>query len=68
MVTAARQSRDTVANRHIHAETCGKPLEHFVQEKPRLNPLPAVPCDCAVARSAGANGCCRVAAIPIMAP
>lgn len=57
---AARQWRDTVANVRLHGETHCKPLERFVQEKPLLRPLPALAYDCAVIRSTGANGCCRV--------
>ena len=57
---AARQWMDTVANVRIHGETRCKPLERFAQEKPLLRSLPAIPYDCAVIRSTGANGCCRV--------
>jgi len=57
---AARQWMDTVANVRIHGETHCQPLECFAQEKPLLRPLPALPYDCAVIRSTGANGCCRV--------
>jgi len=56
----ARQWMDTVANVRIHGETRCKPLERFVQEKPLLKSLPAMAYDCAVVRSTGANGCCRV--------
>ena len=57
---AARQWLDTVANVRLHGETHCKPLERFVQEKPLLRPLPAMPYDCAVVRPTSANGCCRV--------
>ena len=57
---AARQWLDTVANVRLHGETHCKPLERFAQEKPLLRPLPALAYDCAVIRSTGANGCCRV--------
>jgi transposase len=57
---AACQWRDTVANVRIHGETRVKPIERFVQEKPLLRPLPAIGYDCALIRSTGANGCCRV--------
>lgn len=57
---AARQWMDTVANVRLHGETHCKPLERFVQEKPLLRPPPALAYDCAVIRSTGANGCCRV--------
>ena len=57
---AARQWMDTVANVRIHGETHCKPSERFAQEKSSLRPLPARLYDCAVIRSTGANGCCRV--------
>ena len=57
---AARQWVDTVANVRLHGETRCKPIERFVQEKPLLRPLPAMPYDCAVIRSTGANACCRL--------
>ena len=57
---AARQWIDTVANVRLHGETHCKPLDRFAQEKPLLRPLPALAYDCAVIRSTGANGCCRV--------
>ena len=57
---AARQWMDTVANVRIHGETHCKPLERFVQEKPRLRPLPAMAYDCALVQPTSANGCCRV--------
>lgn len=57
---AARQWLDTVANVRLHGEIRCKPIERFVQEKPLLRPLPAMPYDCAVIRSTGANACCRL--------
>jgi transposase len=57
---AARQWMDTVANVRLHGETHCRPLERFAQEKPLLRPLPTLAYDCAVIRSTGANGCCRV--------
>jgi transposase len=57
---AARQWLDTVANVRLHGETRCKPVERFVQEKPLLRPLPAMPYDGAVIRSVSANACCRV--------
>ncbi len=57
---AARLWLDTVANVRLHGETHCKPLDRFAQEKPLLRPLPAMPYDCAVIRSAPANACCRV--------
>ena len=57
---AARQWLDTVANVRLHGETRCKPIERFAQEKPLLRPLPAMPYDCAVIRSTGANACCRL--------
>jgi transposase len=57
---AARQWMDTVANVRLHGETHSKPLERLAQEKPLLRPLPALAYDCALIRSTGANGCCRV--------
>ena len=57
---AARQWLDTVANIRLHGQTHCKPLERFVQEKPLLRPLPAMPYDCAVIRSIPANACCRI--------
>jgi transposase len=57
---AARLWLDTVANVRLHGETHCKPLDRFAQEKPSLRPLPAMPYDCAVIRSAPANACCRV--------
>jgi transposase len=57
---AGRQWLETVANVRIHGETRRKPLELFEQEKPLLRPLPAMPYDCAVIRSTGANSCYRV--------
>lgn len=60
LTPAARQWMDTVANVRIHGETRCKPIERFAQEKSLLRPLPALSYDCAVIRSTGANGCCRV--------
>jgi len=57
---AGRQWMDTVANIRLHGDTKCKPLDRFVQEKPLLRPLPAMPYDCAVVRPTGANACCRV--------
>ena len=58
---AAITWRDTVANVRLHGETHRKPIDLFVEEKPRLKPLPVVPYDCAVVRPIAANGCCCVA-------
>jgi len=57
---AARQWLDTVANVRLHGETRRRPVDLFAEEKPRLQPLPLRPYDCAVIRPASANGCCRV--------
>ena len=57
---AAIQWRDTVANVRVHGETHRKPIDLFVEEKPRLKPLPVMPYDCAVLRPISANGCCHV--------
>jgi len=57
---AARQWLDTVANVRLHGETHRKPVDLFAQEKAHLKPLPVQSYDCAVIRSASANGCCRV--------
>jgi len=57
---AAIQWRDTVANVRVHGETHQKPIDLFIQEKPRLRPLPVMPYDCAVVRPISANGCCHV--------
>jgi len=57
---AARQWLDTVANVRIHGETHRKPVDLFAEEKAHLKPLSVQPYDCAVIRSASANGCCRV--------
>ena len=57
---AAITWRDTVANVRVHGETRRKPLDLWAEEKPRLRALPAMPYDCAVVRSIGANGCCHV--------
>jgi transposase len=57
---AAITWRDTVANVRLHGETHRKPIDLFVEEKPRLKPLPVVPYDCAVVRPIAANGCCCV--------
>jgi transposase len=57
---AALQWRDTVANVRIHGETQRRPLDLFVEEKPRLKPLPILAYDCAVVRPISANSCCHV--------
>src|ERR1017187_3799295 len=57
---AAIQWRDTVANVRVHGETHRKPIDLFVEENPRLKPLPVMPYDCAVLRPISANGCCHV--------
>lgn len=57
---AAHTWRDTVANVRLHGETRRKPIDLFVEEKPRLKPLPVLPYDCAVVRPIAANGCCFV--------
>jgi len=57
---AAIQWRDTVANLRLHGETQRKPMDLFVEEKPRLKPLPIRPYDCAVVRPISANSCCHV--------
>lgn len=57
---AAIQWRDTVANVRLHSETQRKPRDLFVEEKPRLKPLPLRPYDCAVVRPITANSCCHV--------
>ena len=57
---AALQWRDTVANVRLHGETHRKPIDLFAEEKPRLKPLPILPCDGAVVRPIGANACCHV--------
>jgi transposase len=57
---AALQWRDTVANVRIHGETQRRPIDLFVEEKPRLKPLPILAYDCAVVRSISANSCCHV--------
>jgi transposase len=57
---AASQWRDTVANVRLHGETHRKPIDVFAEEKPRLQPLPVMPYDCAVVRPIGANGCGHV--------
>ncbi len=49
-----------MANVRLHCETHCKPLDLFAQEKPLLRPLPAMPYDCAVIRSAPPNACCLV--------
>lgn len=57
---AALQWRDTVANVRIHGETQRRPIDLFVEEKPRLKPLPILAYDCAVVRPISANSCCHV--------
>jgi len=57
---AAIQWRDTVANLRLHGETQRKPMDLFVEEKPRLKPLPIRAYDCAVVRPISANSCCHV--------
>ena len=52
--------RDTIANLRLHGETHRKPLDLFVEEKPRLKPLPVHAYDCAVIRPIPASACCHV--------
>lgn len=57
---AGRQWLDATANVRIHRETQRKPIDLFEQEKPLLQPLPAMPYDCAVIQPVAANRCCRI--------
>jgi hypothetical protein len=56
----AIQWRDPIANVRMHGETHRKPIDLFTEEKPRRKPLPVMPCDTAVVRPLGANGCCHI--------
>ena len=51
---------ETVANVRIHGETKRRPAEMFVEEYPRLPPLPANPYDTGIVRSAPVSNQCRV--------
>lgn len=57
---ALRQWLDTVANVRVHGETRQKPDERFVEEKPHLRPLTALPYEAAAVRPVRANRCFRV--------
>lgn len=57
---AARHWLDTVANVRIHGETHEKPVEHFANERPHLNPLPRHRFDIATVSQARASAQFRV--------
>jgi transposase len=57
---AARVWLDTVANVRLHGETGARPLDLFVEEKPRLRSLPLAPYDAALIRTVRATNRCRV--------
>jgi transposase len=57
---AARQWMDTVANVRKHGETQQVPAEMLAQERSALRPLPPLPADIGVLRSARATHRCRV--------
>ena len=60
LTPAARVWLDTVANLRLHGETQRRPLELFLEEKPKLRPLPAAPYDAALVRPVRATSRCRV--------
>jgi len=57
---AARVWLDTVANVRIHRETQRRPVDLFVEEKPKLRPLPLAAYDVALIRPVRATNRCRV--------
>src|SRR5665213_135234 len=57
---AARIWLDSIANVRIHGETKRAPVELFAEEKERLRPLPALPYDTGVVRTALVTARCRV--------
>jgi len=57
---AARHWLDTIANVRVHGQTHKTPRELFHQEKPRLQPLPAMPYDVATIRPLPVNSRFRV--------
>jgi transposase len=58
---AARVWLDTIANVRIHGETHKRPVDLFVEEKPRLHSAPALPFDIATIESVRASSRFRVA-------
>ena len=57
---AARVWLDTVANVRLHRETQRRPLDLFLEEKPKLRPLPLASYDTALIRPVRATNRCRV--------
>lgn len=57
---AARHWLDTIANVRVHGQTHKTPLELFQEEKPQLQPLPAMPYDVATLRWLPVNSRFRV--------
>ncbi|MFQ5421669.1 MAG: IS21 family transposase, partial [Anaerolineae bacterium] len=57
---AARLWQDEIANVRIHGTTHRKPVEMFVEEKPALQTLPAMPYDIAAPRPIRANNRFRI--------
>lgn len=57
---AAAQWLREVANVRIHGETRRKPVEMFLEEKPRLSPLPVLAYDPALIKTVPASSRCRV--------
>jgi len=57
---AARVWLDTVANVRLHGETQRRPVDLFLEEKPKLRPLPAAPYDAALVRPVRATSRGRV--------
>jgi len=57
---AAREWLDTVANVRLHGATRKKPVELFTVERPAMQPLPEMPYDVSVTRTARATNRFRV--------
>lgn len=57
---AARVWLDTVANVRLHRETQRRPVDLFLEEKPKLRPLPLAAYDAALIRPVRATNRCRV--------